>query len=182
MIASDVVNALQKVVSRHVDPLQSAVVTIGVLQAGSAFNIIADKATLEGTVRTFDAAIRKQIEKQIQRIVEGVTSAFGASYTIDYLNGYPALYNHPKETETVRNLLKAAFTEKQVVEMQPSMGAEDFSYFLLKKPGTYFRVGSHNENSSTQFPHHHPKFDFDERALLNIGKSFISIVAHYLVD
>ncbi|BAQ09361.1 peptidase m20 [Bacillus sp. OxB-1] len=182
VIASDVVNALQKIVSRHVDPLQSAVVTIGVLQAGSAFNIIADKATLEGTVRTFDAAIRKQIEKQIQRIVEGVTSAFGASYTIDYLNGYPALYNHPKETETVRNLLKAAFTEEQVVEMVPSMGAEDFSYFLLEKPGTYFRVGSHNENSTTQFPHHHPKFDFDERALLNIGKSFIEIVAHYLVD
>ena len=105
VIGSDIVSSLQKIVSRGVNPLQSAVVTIGVFQSGSAFNVIADKATLEGTVRTFDGDIRKQVEKQIYSIVEGITSAFGATYTIDYLNGYPALYNHPEETETVRTLL-----------------------------------------------------------------------------
>lgn len=180
VIASDVVSSLQKIVSRHVDPLQSAVVTIGVLQAGSAFNVIADKAVLEGTVRTFDAQIRKQVEEQIRRIVDGVTSAYNASSTIDYLNGYPALYNPPKETKIVRDLLAEQFSAENVLEMEPSMGAEDFSYFLLEKPGTYFRVGAQNENIETQFPHHHPKFDFDERALLNSGKSFVKIVSHYV--
>lgn len=180
VIASDVVSSLQKIVSRHVDPLQSAVVTIGVLQAGSAFNVIADKAVLEGTVRTFDAQIRKQVEEQIRRIVDGVTSAYNASSTIDYLNGYPALYNPPKETEIVRDLLSEQFSAENVLEMEPSMGAEDFSYFLLEKPGTYFRVGAQNENIETQFPHHHPRFDFDEKALLNSGKAFVKIVSHYV--
>ncbi len=180
VIGSDIVSSLQKIVSRGVNPLQSAVVTIGVFQSGSAFNVIADKATLEGTVRTFDNDIRKQVEKQIYSIIEGITSAFDATYTIDYLNGYPALYNHPEETETVRTLLIEQFSEQNIVEIETSMGAEDFSYFLLEKPGTYFKVGSQNEDEATHYPHHHPKFDFDERALLNVEKSFVKIVSHYL--
>jgi amidohydrolase len=180
VIGSDIVSSLQKIVSRGVNPLQSAVVTIGVFQSGSAFNVIADKATLEGTVRTFDSDIRKQVEKQIYGIVEGITSAFGATYTIDYLNGYPALYNHPEETETVRTLLIEQFSEENIIEIETSMGAEDFSYFLLEKPGTYFKVGSQNEDEATHYPHHHPKFDFDERALLNLEKSFVKIVTHFL--
>ena len=149
-------------------------------QSGYAFNIIADKAILEGTFRTFDGDVRKQVEKQIYSIVDGITSAFGATYTIDYLNGYPALYNHPAETETVRALLSEQFSAENIIDMEPSMGAEDFSYFLLERPGTYFRVGSQNENAATHYPHHHPKFDFDERALLtskiiyqNCGALFI---------
>ena len=180
VIGSDIISSLQKIVSRGVNPLQSAVVTIGVFQSGTAFNVIADKAKIEGTVRTFDGEVRKQVEKQIYSIVEGITTAFGATFTIDYLNGYPALYNHQEETETVRALLAEQFSEENIVDMQPSMGAEDFSYFLLEKPGTYFRVGSQNEDEATHYPHHHPKFDIDERALLNLEKSFVKIVAHYL--
>ncbi len=152
VIGSDIVSALQKIVSREVNPLRSAVVTIGVFQSGRAFNVIADKATLEGTVRTFDGDVRKLIEKQIHSIVEGITSAYGATFSIDYLNGYPALYNHPEETNTVRALLSEEFSEENVIDMEPTMGAEDFSYFLNEKPGTYFRVGSQNENASHQLP------------------------------
>lgn len=180
VIGSDIVNLLQKIVSRSVDPLKSAVVTIGVFQAGDAFNVIADTATLEGTVRTFDTSVRKQIETQIKSIVDGVTAAFGATYKIDYLNGYPSLYNHEEETELLRELLIEEFSEENILEMEPSMGAEDFSYFLLEKPGTYFRVGSQNNDESTHYPHHHPKFDFDENALLNIERAYIKIVSHYL--
>ncbi|WP_428909893.1 M20 metallopeptidase family protein [Niallia sp. Krafla_26] len=179
VIGSEVVSGLQKIVSRGTDPLQSAVVTIGVFQAGSAFNVIADKATLEGTVRTFDGDVRLATEMQIRRIVEGITSAYGASYYIDYLNGYPALYNHPEETEVVRSLLTQEFSEENMIDMVPTMGAEDFSYFLLEKPGTYFRVGAQS-SEETSYPHHHPKFDIDERALLNLEKAFVKIVAHYL--
>jgi len=180
VVGSEIVSSLQKIVSRGINPLQSAVVTIGIFQSGSAFNVIADKATLEGTVRTYDDDVRKLIEKQIRNIVNGITSAYGATYSIDYLNGYPALYNHPEETKIVRTLFAEQFSEENVLEMQPSMGAEDFSYFLLEKPGTYFRVGSQNENPETAYPHHHPKFDIDERALLNTEKAFVKIVAHYL--
>ncbi len=182
VIGSDIISSLQKIVSRGVNPLQSAVVTIGVFQSGTAFNVIADKAKIEGTVRTFDGEVRKKVEKQIYSIVEGITTAFGATFIIDYLNGYPALYNHQEETETVRALLAEQFSEENIVDMQPSMGAEDFSYYLLEKPGTYFRVGSQNEDEATHYPHHHPKFDIDERALLNLEKSFVKIVAHYLMS
>lgn len=182
VIACDVVNALQKIVSRQTDPLQSAVVTVGALQAGNAFNIIADKAVLEGTVRTFDATVRKQVEERIRHIAGQVTAAFGATCEIDYLNGYPALYNHPAETETVRSLFNEEFGEAHVADMEPSMGAEDFSYFLLEKPGTYFRAGSQTEDPATHYPHHHPKFDFDERALENIATAFVKIAGHYVMS
>lgn len=180
VIGSEIVSSIQKIVSRGVSPLQSAVVTIGVFQSGSAFNIIADKAVLEGTVRTFDRTIRKQIEKQIYGIVEGITSAFGATYTIDYLNGYPALYNHPEETEIIKTLLMEQFSEESIFELEPTMGAEDFSYFLLEKPGTYFKVGSRNDDEATHYPHHHPKFDFDERALFNLEEAFVKIATHFV--
>nr|WP_281352272.1 M20 family metallopeptidase [Cytobacillus depressus] len=180
VIGSDIVNSLQKIVSRNVDPLKTAVVSVGIFQAGSTFNAIADKATLEGTVRTYDEDTRKLVEKQIHNIVDGVTTAFGATYTIDYENGYPAVYNHPEETKTVKSLLSEQFSEENIIEMEPSTGAEDFSYFLLEKPGTFIRVGSQNDDESTSYSHHHPKFDFDERALLISEKTFVSIVSHYL--
>ncbi len=72
------------------------------------------------------------------------------------------------------------FSEENIVEMEPTMGAEDFSYYLLERPGTYFRVGSQNKDEATHYSHHHPKFDIDERALINIEKSFLKIVSHYL--
>ncbi|MDI2587895.1 amidohydrolase [Psychrobacillus sp. NEAU-3TGS] len=180
VIGSEIVNSLQKIVSRRINPLESAVVTIGVFHAGSAFNIIADTAKLEGTVRTFSESVRKQVREEIYSIVKGITEGFHASAEIDYLHGYPALYNHPKESDLVHQLLSDVFGEEQVIDIETSMGAEDFAYFLLEKPGTYFKVGSNNEDESTHYPHHHPKFDFDERALLNIQKSFVQIVAHYL--
>lgn len=179
VIGSDIVNSLQKIVSRQVDPLKSAVVTIGVFQAGSAFNVIADTARLEGTVRTFDEQVRLQVKDDIHRIVKGITESFQAEATIDYLLGYPALYNHPEETDLVRNLLTEVFTEEHVEELQPSMGAEDFAYYLQERPGTFFRVGSRNENEATHYAHHHPKFDFDERALPIAAKALMKIYLKY---
>ncbi|WP_342431240.1 amidohydrolase [Neobacillus sp. FSL H8-0543] len=180
VIGTTIVNSLQQIVSRKIDPLKSAVVTIGIFHAGTAFNVIPDTVRIEGTVRTFDGKVREQVEGDINSIVKGITSGFHATYKIDYLHGYPALFNHKKETETVRELLSEVFTEAAVIEMEPSMGSEDFAYFLKEKPGTYFKIGSQNDNENTHFPHHHPKFDFDEGALLNIEKSFVKIVVHYL--
>lgn len=180
VIGTSVVEALQKIVSRQIDPLKSAVVTVGVFQAGNAFNVIPDTARIEGTVRTFDPEVRDKVEQEIRSILDGITSAFHATYELDYLRGYPALFNHKAETDLARDLFKEAFEEANVVEFSPGMGAEDFSYFLEAKPGTYFRVGSRNEDEITHFPHHHPRFDMDERALVNIEKAFAVIIKHYL--
>lgn len=180
VVGSDIVNSLQKIVSRKVNPLKSAVVTLGVFQAGNAFNVIPDTARLEGTVRTFDEKVREQVKDNIYSIVKGITEGFEATYKIDYLFGYPALFSHREETETARKLLREVFSEANIIDLETSMGAEDFAYFLQEKPGTYFRVGARNEQETTHFPHHHPNFDIDERALLNIEKAFVKIVLHYL--
>ncbi|PWA10695.1 amidohydrolase [Pueribacillus theae] len=180
VIGSEIVDSLQKIVSRRIDPLKAAVVTIGVFHAGNAFNIIPDTARIEGTVRTFDEKVRDQVEEEIYSIVNGITSGFHATYKIDYLRGYPALFNHKKETEIVQKLLSDVFTDEAIIDFEPSMAAEDFAYYLKEKPGTYFRMGSQNENENTHYPHHHPKFDIDEKALLNIEKAFVKIVSHYL--
>lgn len=180
VIGGDILNGLQKIVSRKTDPLQSAVVTVGVFQAGNAFNVIPDTARLEGTVRTFDEGVRSQVREDIYRIVNGITDAYGATAEIDYLSGYPALQNDSTETSIVQEVLENKFGKDSIVDFPTSMGAEDFSYFLLERPGTYFRVGSRNEKEATHYPHHHPKFDFDERAMVEIKNAFLAITTHYL--
>lgn len=182
VVGSEIVHALQKIVSRRIDPLESAVVTVGVFQAGKAFNVIADRARIEGTVRTFKDDVRQRVEEEVKAIVSGMTKAYRATYELDYIHGYPALYNTEAESELVKKLLADVFREENVLPLIPSMGAEDFAYYLREKPGTFFRVGSHNEKEATKYPHHHPRFDFDERALLNIEKSFSKIALYYLTD
>lgn len=177
VLGSKIVSDLQQIVSRRLDPFSPAVVTVGVFQAGSAFNIIADSAIIEGTVRTMTEEVRQKVQREIFAIVEGATNAVQATFDIDYLNGYPALYNHTEET----NLLKTLFTDVDLIDLQPSMGGEDFAYYLLEKPGSYFNVGSNNDLEETKYAHHHPKFDFDERAMLKIQQAFLKIANHYVL-
>lgn len=177
VLGAKVISDLQQIVARRLDPFSPAVVTVGVFQAGSAFNIIADSAVIEGTVRTMTEEVRQKIKREIYAVVEGATSAVDATYEIDYLHGYPALYNHSQETTLVKSLLK----DVEVIDLEPSMGAEDFAYYLREKPGTYFKVGSNNGQQETKYPHHHPKFDFDEKALLVIQQSFLQIAKHYVL-
>ena len=182
VLGGKIVSDLQQVVSRRLNPFDPAVVTVGIFHAGSAFNIIADSAIIEGTVRTMTEDVRQKVKKEIYAIVEGAASSAHATAEIDYLHGYPALYNHPKETALAKSLFEKQFGEERVQDLEPTMGAEDFAYYLLEKPGTYFKVGSHNNDPATQYPHHHPKFDFDEHALLDIQKFFVTIIAHYLFE
>ncbi|ADO56814.1 MULTISPECIES: M20 metallopeptidase family protein [Paenibacillus] len=180
VIGSQIVNGLQQVVSRRVDPTESAVLTIGVFQAGTAFNVIADKAKIEGTVRTFNKDIRKEVENEIRSIVKGLTDAYHAGYEIDYLNGYPALVNAEAETERVRELVSRLYGADAFMDLKPAMGAEDFAYYLEQRPGAFIIVGARNEDERTHFAHHHPRFDFDERALLISGHIFLALALEYL--
>ncbi|MMZ46577.1 N-acyl-L-amino acid amidohydrolase [compost metagenome] len=180
VIGSQIVNGLQQVVSRRVDPIESAVLTIGVFQAGTAFNVIADKAKIEGTVRTFNKEVRKEVENEIRSIVKGLTEAYHAGYEMDYLNGYPSLVNAEAETERVRELIGRLYGADAFLDLKPVMGAEDFAYYLEQRPGAFIHVGARNEDERTHFAHHHPHFDFDERALLISGHIFLALALEYL--
>ncbi|MDQ0338118.1 amidohydrolase [Caldalkalibacillus uzonensis] len=178
--ASQLVVNLQNIVSRRVDPLKSAVVTVGSFHAGEAFNVIAHSAHLKGTVRTFDEDVRSMIEEWIGQVVRGTCEQMGATATYEYRRGYPALYNHVEETRRVELLAQQLFGAGKVTKMEPMMGGEDFAYYLQKVPGTFFFVGGGNPEIDAVYPHHHPKFDVDERAMLVTGQLFITAVLDYL--
>ncbi|WP_028977064.1 M20 family metallopeptidase [Sporolactobacillus terrae] len=181
-VASQVVNQIQMIVSREVDPQQAAVVTIGKFNAGVAPNVIADTATMEGTVRTFDPAVREKVKKELASIVENVCAAYHAQGSVDYRDGYPAVYNHEKETDVFKKVMDQTFGEGTAVEIAPQMGGEDFSNYLLKKPGMFWFSGAGNPEVGASYPHHHPKFNFDERVMLVAGKAFLALVNQYLCN
>ncbi|WP_431308971.1 M20 family metallopeptidase [Halalkalibacter lacteus] len=169
-VAASVVSQLQHIVSRNIDPLKSAVVSIGSFHAGGAFNVIADSATIVGTVRTFDSAVQDFIAERIEQITKGICEAMGAEYSFKYKKGYPAVVNDPIETEHFAQVAKSIQEESLVHEMEPVMGGEDFSYYLQHVPGTFFFTGAGNVEKGIVYPHHHPKFDFDEGAMLIAAK------------
>lgn len=178
-IGSQLVSNLQQIVSRKIDPLESAVLTIGSFHAGKYPNIISQKATLEGTVRTFDEQIRKEIYELVKQITEHTCKAFGAGFNIDYNFGYPATKNDRAMNELLINAARDVIPESNIKEMEPNMGAEDFSYFLREIPGSYFFIGSANEEKGFVYPYHHPKFDIDEKAILYGAKIISATILDY---
>ena len=177
VLGSTVVKELQSIVSRRLDPLQQAVLTIGTLHAGNTFNVIADSAELTGTIRTFDPEIAEQIVHEMERTIKGVCDAAGATYSFTYERGYPAVVNHPEETNLLRTVASDIMGADRVFEIDPTMGGEDFAYYLQHVPGTFFFTGAGDE---TFYPHHHPKFDFEEQAMQHAARILIEVTLRYL--
>jgi len=176
VIASHLVQALQTIVSRNTNPLESTVVTIGTIIGGHNFNIIADEVTLSGTARAYTEENRNLIKTRMAEIIDGVAKTFGAEISFDYEDGYPPTINH---TDPVNKVLKAA--ERVVGEKAGmpylSMGGEDFSYYLQKIPGCFFFVGSApNDQKLFETPHHCSHFTMDERALLVGPSIYLNLV------
>lgn len=169
-VGAELVVQLQQIVSRRINPIDPAVVTIGTFHSGSAFNIIAGEANLSGTVRIFDIAVREQIIEEMERVIKGVCLATNADYEFNYLRGYIPLINHEKETTFVAELAKNIPGVTNVNQMDSVMVAEDFAYYVDKIPGTFFFTGA-KPKEGTAYPHHHAKFDFDEHALLVAAKT-----------
>lgn len=174
VIGSQLVSNLQQIVSRRVDPLDTAVLTIGTFQAGNTFNVIADTATITGTVRTFDENLQDKIIEEMEKIINGTCASNDASYTFNYEKGYPPVINHPEQAALVLEAARGVDGVKKAEEVVPSMTGEDFSYYLLKKPGAFFFTGAQKEGYF--YPHHHPKFDIDERAMVLAAKTLIETV------
>lgn len=176
VIGSYLVVDLQNIVSRRVDPLKPTVVTVGSFKSGDAYNVIPDKAYLKGTVRTYDQNVRLQVENELKLIAQKTAEKHGASVDVDYVKGYISLYNHPKETEIIKKLSIDIVGEENVTVKPADMGGEDFAYYVEAVPGTFFWVGGGNPDLNAMYPHHHPKFDVDEKSMIIIGKIFISAV------
>lgn len=177
VIGAEIVLSLQKIISRQLDPLATAVLTIGKFDAGNDFNIIADQAKLIGTVRYLQQDVQTQMMNDMERIINGICLSHGCSYEMDYEKGYPPLINHETEAEVVRQAASKIEDLKMVEEIQPMMSSEDFSYYLLEKPGAYFFIGA--KKAGHDYPHHHPKFDFDERVMPMIAKTFAQTYLDY---
>ncbi|MBN8210272.1 amidohydrolase [Bacillus sp. NTK071] len=181
VVASHVILSLQQIASRITDPLKSIVVTIGAIHSGDAHNVIPDQAILKGTVRTFDKDVRNHAEQLVQQISEMTCRTHGAEAHVTYNRGHMALYNHKDQTIKATAIAKKLFGAENVSNKDPIMGAEDFSFYLNEVPGTFFFVGGRNPDLNAIYPHHHPKFDVDERAILGIGKMFLSLVFSKMV-
>jgi len=165
VIGAQVIAALQTVVSRNVDPMESAVLSITFFKAGDAFNVIPDVATLGGTVRWFSMEVAALVEERLKAIAEGIGAASGAEVTVEIRKGYPPTINDAGQAAIVREALVAVAGEENVITPAPIMGGEDFSRFLLNRPGAFFNIGSMNEAKGLTYGHHHPKFDIDEESL-----------------
>ena len=174
LIAAEVITNLQSIVSRQISPIENAVVTFGKVRAGTAFNIIPDTAEIVGTVRTFKPEIKDQIHEIFQREVEYTAKKRGAEGELLYNYGYPAVINHEREAEVIE---KAALELGLPFETaKPLMIGEDFSYYILEKPGAFFLTGSGNHDKNSTYLHHHPMFDLDEDAMISGLSMFMKIL------
>lgn len=180
VIASQIILALQTTISRNLDPLQPAVVTVGKVWAGTAFNVIPGEAHLEGTVRSFDEGVRTLLERRCREIVEELPRAFGAVGEFHYQRDFPATVNNPQVTETVSRAISHELGAENVIEFVPTMGAEDMSLVLEQVPGCYFFVGGRNPIIDAVYPHHHAKFNIDEKALFIGARAMVAAVKECL--
>jgi amidohydrolase len=166
MVAANVVTALQTISSRQVDPVNPVVLTIGTINGGVATNVIAEKVTLTGTVRTIDKKLTKNIKKMIEKIIAGVCKTYGADYSFDFIKGYPNLVNEKKVNDILRQATAELHGKKAVFEIpDPVLGGEDFAHYAERVPSAMFRLGIMNREIGANKPWHHPQFKIDENAI-----------------
>lgn len=177
VIGSEIINKLQTIMSRKVSPIDTGVLTIGHFEAGTTFNVIADQARMEGTVRYIKDDVKQTIKEQIHQIVEGICLANDVTFDIDYEDGYPPLINHVDETNLLFSVANDIEDVTNVKEAEVQLGAEDFAYYLQHKKGAFFFTGANKAGHS--YPHHHPMFDIDERAMPIAAKTLIGACLAY---
>ncbi|NVN87682.1 MAG: amidohydrolase [Rhodopseudomonas sp.] len=166
LVGAQLVAALQSIVSRTVDPLESAVISICEFHAGNARNVIPQTAELKGTVRTLTAEVRDLVEKRVREVVSGVAQMTGAKIDLEYERGYPVVVNHAAQTAIAQKIARDVAGDANVHDMPPLMGAEDFAYMLEARPGAFIFLG--NGDSAGL---HHPAYNFNDDAIV-FGTSY----------
>ncbi len=175
MVGAQLITALQSIVSRSVDPLESAVVSMCEFHAGNARNVIPQTAELKGTVRTLTPEVRALVEKRVREVVEGVARMTGAKIDLKYERGYPVVVNHASQTDFAIQVAKEVAGDANVQEMPPLMGGEDFAYMLEQRPGAFIFCG--NGDSAGL---HHPAYDFNDEAIVFGTSYWIKLVENTL--
>lgn len=164
--AAQVITALQTIVARNINPMHTAVVSVTSVHGGTAFNVIPQEVTLEGTIRTFESGVRERVLKHFDEIVRGVANAFGCRVEMNVKRITPAVVNSENIAERVQDSARRVFPESNLdTGNYTTMGAEDMAFMLERVPGCFFFVGSANHEKGLDYGHHHPKFDVDESAL-----------------
>ena len=177
VLGTNIIQSFQQIVSRKVDPLDPCVISTCKFIAGSAFNIIPENAILEGTVRTYSDEVQDLIIKEMEAVIKKECEKVGATYEFRYGKGYPAVINHEAEAKLFKEVLDSQGIN--TLKKKPQMGGEDFSYYVREVPGAFLFIGS-SSSPETSFPHHHPKFDIDEKALLNSAKGLLGVALKFL--
>jgi amidohydrolase len=177
MVGAQLITALQSIVSRSVDPLEAAVVSMCEFHAGNARNVIPQTAEIRGTVRTLTAEVRTLVEKRVREVVDGVAQMTGAKINLEYLRGYPVVVNHAAQTDFAIKVAEDIAGNGNVQEMPPLMGGEDFAYMLEKRPGAFIFCG--NGDSAGL---HHPAYNFNDEAIVFGTSYWIKLVENALVS
>ncbi len=178
--SASLIQQLQTIVSRTVDPLKSAVVTSSMFNAGSAFNVIPTKSEVTGTVRTFEKSVQEQVITRMEGIRKGIEDSFNLKCELDYVKGYPAVLNTDEQVDLLLETMSGGtdfITDFE--EVGTSMGGEDFAYYLEAKPGAFFNIGTKNTDLGADYPHHHSKFDIDEAGLKAGVESYLRLVTGF---
>jgi len=179
LAAAQIVVALQSIVSRNTDPHDSVVVSIGAFSAGTTFNVIPERAVLKGTVRSYDTPSHRMVYRRILEMATHTASAYGCRATMETVAIVAAVVNAPEPTAVVREAAVAVLGATNILEHR-TMAAEDMGFILQEIPGCYFFVGCSNGHA-TSFPHHHPRFDFDERAMIDGVAVMARAAAEYVL-
>jgi amidohydrolase len=181
VVSSLVIQALQTIVSRRINPVTPAVVTVGRISGGTKHNIIADRVLMQGTCRSLDAGTAKKLKGSVGQIARDIARASGATCLFKYTMGYPPLINPERETRFAHEALGNLLGKKNVLSLpEPLMGGEDFTYYLKKVPGTFLRLGIRNEKLGSTFPWHHSKFLVDEEAIPIGAAALAHLALEYL--
>jgi amidohydrolase len=176
--SAQVIAALQTVVSRNVSPLDTAVVSVGSIHGGDAFNVIPPQVEMTGTIRTYEPFTRETVLRRVREVVEGVSAACGAEAELEIQPLTPAVINDADIAEVVRKAAEAVLGPERVTSGERTMGSEDAAFFMEEVPGCYFFLGSANADKGLDAPHHNPRFDFDEEALV-LGVAILAQAAAF---
>jgi amidohydrolase len=165
LVGAQIVCALQTIISRNLNPEETGVITIGSLQAGKAHNVIADTATLRGSIRSFSQEVRELLHRRVTEVAEGIATTFGARADVQIRLGVDPTVNAPGPTAVVHEVASAVLGESQINTTYRTTGGEDFSAVLARVPGNFFFLGARDDERGLNFPHHNPRFDIDEACL-----------------
>jgi hippurate hydrolase len=177
--AAAIVQALQTIIARNMDPVETGVVTIGSIQGGHIFNVIPESVRMLGTARWFSPAVGDLLERRVKELASGIATSFGAVADAKFIRTYPATVNDAAATERARRIAESVVGESRVAPMpNPTMGGEDFSFMLNQRPGSYLFLGG--RRSAAEAMVHHPKYDFND-AILPIGASYLAQLVEQLL-